>query len=521
MTSLYWRIFLSFWLALALILVGTVSVVVNGEQQRRFSRAWTQRAEIYAQATQTFESGGANALRDWLKGMHRADNSAPIFITDSSGQEMLGRSIPDYLREPPERLAASHDALLHPTLKGIGGPLVLVGPDARTYHVIVGPLRAGPHLFGELEMPAVSTATLLIALVVSAVVCFFLARYLVLPVDQLRRATRQIASGDLDVRVSPKLKGRHDELGLLASDLDTMSERVRNLLELKQQLLRDVSHELRSPLARLQLALSLARREGASHATPGQSREGCPGPTMSRRTPAQEGATHASHGLAREGNPGPTMSGRTPAQEEGSGVERHLARIGCEADRLEELIARTLKLARLERPMQGVERTLVDVAELLTNIVADVGIEADAHGCSVALETARPLEVNGDPELLRSAMENVIRNAVRYAPAGSKVGIEARRADGRHIEVIVWDHGPGVPEKDLELIFEPFYRVDAARNRAVGGDGLGLAIAARAVAIHGGTIQARNLGAGGLAVQLSLPALDATPAARLEHGAAA
>jgi signal transduction histidine kinase len=469
MTSLYWRIFLSFWLALALILVGTVSVVVNGEQQRRFSRAWTHRAELYAQATQTFETGGANALRAWLKGMHGVDIAAPVFITDSSGKEMLGRSVPDYLRESPESLeAASRDTLLHPTLKGIGGPLVLVGPDGKTYHVIVGPLRAGPHLFGELEMPAVSTATLLIALVVSAVVCFFLARYLVSPVDQLRQATRQIAAGDLDVRVSPKLKGRHDELGLLASDLDTMSERVRNLLELKQQLLRDVSHELRSPLARLQLALSLARRQ------------------------------------------------------EGSAVERHLARIGCEADRLEELIARTLKLARLERPMQGVESTPVDVTELLTNIVADVGIEADALGCSVGLETDRPLQVNGDPELLRSALENVIRNAVRYAPAGSKVSIDARRADGQgRIEVVVRDHGPGVPEKDLELIFEPFYRVDAARNRAVGGDGLGLAIAARAVAIHGGTIHARNLGAGGLAVHLSLPALEATPAQSLAHGAAA
>jgi signal transduction histidine kinase len=472
MTSLYWRIFLSFWLALALILVGTVSVVVNGDQQRRFTRAWTQRAELYALATQTFESGGADALRDWLKRMHRADISAPIFITDTSGREMLGRSIPDYLRESPERLAAaSHGTLLRPTLKGVGGPLVLVGPDGKTYHVIVGPLRAGPHLFGELEMPAVSTATLLIALVVSAVVCFFLARYLVSPVDQLRRATRQIAAGDLDVRVSPKLKGRHDELGLLASDLDTMSERVRNLLELKQQLLRDVSHELRSPLARLQLALSLARRQ------------------------------------------------------EDSGVERHLARIGCEADRLEELIARTLKLARLERPMQGVETTLVDVAELLANIVTDVGIEADAHGCSVALETDRPLQVNGDRELLRSALENVIRNAVRYAPAGSKVGIDARRADGQRIEIVVRDHGPGVPEKDLELIFEPFYRVDAARNRAVGGDGLGLAIAARAIAMHGGTIQARNLGSqsgasGGLAVHLGLPASVPT-APRLEQGAAA
>jgi signal transduction histidine kinase len=467
MNSLYWRIFLSFWLALALILVGTVSVVINGEQQRRFSQAWVQRAELYAQATQAFESGGADALRNWLKGMHRADISALTFIVDSSGKEMLGRSVPDYLRDPPERIAATkRDTLLHPTIKGIGGPLVLVGPDGRAYHVIVGPLRSGPHLFGELEMPAVSTATLLIALVVSAVVCFFLARYLVSPVDQLRRATRQIASGDLDVRVSSKLKGRHDELGLLASDLDSMAERVRNLLELKQQLLRDVSHELRSPLARLQLALSLARRQ------------------------------------------------------ENSGVERHLARIACEADRLEELIARTLKLARLERPMQGLERAPLDVATLLTNIVTDVGIEAEAHGCSVALETERPLPVNGDPELLRSALENVIRNALRYGPAGSKVGIEAKRIEGR-IEVIVCDSGPGVPEKDLELIFEPFYRVDAARNRAVGGDGLGLAIAARAIAIHGGSIQARNLGPGGLAVHLSLPALAAAAVPRVEEGAAA
>ena len=468
MTSLYWRIFLSFWLALALILVGTVSVVVNGEQQRRFSQTWIQRGELYAQATQAFESSGADGLRQWLKGMRRADIAALTFIVDSSGNEMFGRSVPDYLRDSPERMAAAKNNVLHPTARGAGGPLVLVGPDGRPFHVIIGPLRSGPHLFGELEMPAVSTATLLIALVVSAVICFFLARYLVAPVDQLRRATRQIASGDLDVRVSPKLKGRHDELGLLASDLDTMSERVRNLLELKQQLLRDVSHELRSPLARLQLALSLARRQ------------------------------------------------------ESNGVERHLARIGCEADRLEELIARTLKLARLERPMQGLESARLDVAELLTNIVGDVGIEAEAHGCGVVLDTQGPLPVNGDPELLRSALENVIRNAVRYSPAASKVGIDAKRTDGC-IEVVVTDSGPGVPEKDLELIFEPFYRVDAARNRAMGGDGLGLAIAARAVGIHGGRILARNLESGGLAVHLSLPALGATPAAapRLEHDVAA
>jgi two-component system sensor histidine kinase CpxA len=279
-----------------------------------------------------------------------------------------------------------------------------------------------------------------------------LARYLVAPVDELRRATRRIAAGDLAVRVSSKLRGRRDELGLLAADLDTMSERVRNLLEVKQQLLRDVSHELRSPLARLQLALSLAsRRESGDDA-------------------------------------------------------RHLARIACEADRLEELIARTLKLASLERPMQGMQNVPVDVEELLDNIVADVGIEADAHGCGVALTCEHSLIASGDPELLRSAVENVVRNAVRYTPPGSKVEIEGKRV-GANIEVIVSDCGPGVPEKDLQLIFEPFYRVDAARNRAVGGDGLGLAIAARAVAYHGGAIEARNRNRGGLAVHLVVPAL--------------
>ena len=457
MNSLYWRIFLSFWLALALILVGTVTVVVNSEIQRRYAQPWIQRAELYAQATQAFESGGADALRKWLEGMRSGEIFGLLFITDNTGREMLGRSVPDFLRDPQDKdSAARRAALLHPTIRSTNGPLVLVGPDGKAFHVIVGPLRSGPRMFGELEMPGVSTATLVIALVVSAAVCFFLARYLVAPIDQLRRATRQIAAGDLAVRVSPRLRGRRDELGLLAADLDTMSERVRNLLESKQQLLRDVSHELRSPLARLQLALSLARR----HETV---------------------------------------------------VERHLARIACEADRLEQLIARTLKLASLERPAHGLESTPVDVAALLANIADDVEIEADAHGCSVTLAAHSSLEVMGDPELLRSAMENVIRNAVRYTLPGSGVRIEARRA-GANIEVIVRDGGPGVPEKDLALIFEPFYRVDAARNRAVGGDGLGLAIAARAISLHGGTIEARNLPGGGLAVHVVLPGLRGLPA---------
>jgi two-component system sensor histidine kinase CpxA len=268
-----------------------------------------------------------------------------------------------------------------------------------------------------------------------------------------------MAAGDLNVRVLPALRQRQDDLGLLAADLDAMAQRLRQLLEAKQQLLRDVSHELRSPLARLQLALSLARRED-------------------------------------------------------SGAERHLARIACEADRLEQLIARTLKLVRLERPAHALEHVKVDVGELLRNIASDVAIEADARGCLVNVEASGMLLVSGDPELLRSAFENIIRNAVRYSPAGALVAIEARPGSGvgasrESMKITVRDSGPGVPEKELGSIFEPFYRVDAAReHRSAGGEGLGLAIAARAVALHGGSIAARNVPGGGLMVLVELPVME-------------
>ena len=342
----------------------------------------------------------------------------------------------------------------------------MVAAGDSIYHVIVGPAHEGSHLFGELELPGVPLRLLAIALGVSAAVCYVLARYLASPVDRLRLATRQLAAGDLSVRVLPALKGRKDDLGLLAADLDAMAERLRVLLEAKQQLLRDVSHELRSPLARLQVALSLASREKSS-------------------------------------------------------VERHLGRIAREAQRLEQLIGRTLKLARLERPAQHIDPSPMDVGAMLRTIAADVAIEAEARGCLVQVladaEHDAELAVSADPELLRSAFENVIRNAVRYSPTRATVVISARRRlrDDRPqeemIEVIVRDHGPGVPDKDLGLIFEPFYRVDAARGHGgegrEGGEGLGLAIASRAIALHGGQIVARNAEGGGLSVLITLPRL--------------
>lgn len=461
MHSLYWRIFMAFWLALALILIGTVTVAVNVAAQRRADSPWVQRGQLYAQAARAFEAGGPAAVKGWLQSLAPSDTFGRTFVVLPSGKEMLGRPLPPFLRGPTDNGEPNSGMASPGPISPVGGAMVLVSANGETYHVLVGPIRAAPRLFGELENPGVPLATLLLALVVSAVVCFLLARYLVAPVDRLRHAMRRMACGDLDVRVSQSMRGRQDDLGLLAKDLDSMAERVRNLLESKQQLLRDVSHELRSPLARLQLALSLARRQD---------------------------------------NP----------------AERHLARIACEADRLEQLIGRTLKLARLERPGSGVDRVSVDVSELLTNITDDVAIEAEAQGCTVSLQAESGLAVLGDFELLRSSFENVIRNAVRYSPPGTQVGITARRSQTQgsrdeSIEVIVYDQGPGVPEKDLALIFEPFYRVDAARDRAGGGEGLGLAIAARAVALHGGVIEARNRQPGGLVVSVMLPALPRAP----------
>ncbi len=458
MHSLYWRIFLAFWVALALILVGTLTVAVNATAHRT-ERPWIQRAQLYAQAAHAFESGGPQALRGWLQTLPREPFSR-TFVVSPDGREILQRPLPASLYGPggtPQSNPSDVGGADAPVdaIAPIGGALVLITPQGGVYHVVVGPVRDSPRLFGELELPGVPLALLLIALAVSAAVCLFLARYLAAPVDRLRLATRQLANGDLNVRVLPALKGRQDDLGLLAADLDAMAERLRQLLEGKQQLLRDVSHELRSPLARLQLALSLARRDP-------------------------------------------------------SGGERHMARAAFEADRLEQLIARTLKLVRLERPVHELEQARVDVAELLRTIAADVAIEADARGCRVNAEVEEGLCVSGDAEVLRSAFENVIRNAVRYSPPAAVVGISARGSPQglpQAVEVTVRDCGPGVPEKDLGLIFEPFYRVDAAReHRSAGGEGLGLAIAARAIALHGGSIVAANAPGGGLLVRVTLPA---------------
>ena len=278
--------------------------------------------------------------------------------------------------------------------------------------------------------------------------CYLLASYLTAPIRRLRVATQKLASGDLHARVPRGAIQRRDELGDLGRDFDIMAERIESLVTSQQRLARDVSHELRSPLARLNVALEIAKQRS---------------------------------------NP------------ETAAV---LERIEGESTRLNELISRLLTLAKLESGADSIEMARIDLAELVRDVAADADFEARARDRFVEVSAAEPCTVMGSEELLRSAIENVLRNAVRYTPERTVVGVSLSASNG-HAILQVTDHGGGVPDEELANLFRPFYRVGEARERTTGGTGLGLAIAERAVKAHKGNITARNTN-GGLSIEIEL-----------------
>jgi two-component system sensor histidine kinase CpxA len=298
---------------------------------------------------------------------------------------------------------------------------------------------------------------LIISILSSGIVCYFLAWYMTKPVARLRAATQQLAAGDLTARAGNPKSRRHDEIAGLVRDFDTMAGRLETLVKAQSRLLNDISHELRSPLARLNVALGLARQ--------------------------------------RSGEESASM----------------LERIELEASRLNELIGRLLTLARLEDGEKRVPSTPVLLDEIVLNIAEDAEFEAQARRCHV--RSGIPVgawEVRGEASLLHSAIENVVRNAIRYTREGTTVEIHLARSrtpTGAEAVVSVTDSGSGVPPDALEKLFQPFYRLDDDRGRQTGGVGLGLAITERAVRFHGGHVAAFNKAGGGLLVEIHLPLL--------------
>jgi two-component system sensor histidine kinase CpxA len=325
-----------------------------------------------------------------------------------------------------------------------GAPVTF--PDGRKFALVLQWERTGPpSLFFGSWLGYLRLAGLLLTAVV---VCYLLAMYLTTPIRKLREATQRLAAGDLQTRVAPRIGRRRDELADLARDFDEMAERIESLIMSQQRLSRDISHELRSPLARMNVALGIAKQKGSPE------------------------------------------------------VVQQLSRIETEAERLNEMIGRILTLSKLESGAEDYKKEVIDLVEVVASVVEDADFEAKPLGKSVTLNGNGSCLVDGNEALLRSAVENVLRNAVRYTKEGTSVDVSVVKNGGR-VRVLVLDHGGGVAEEELRNLFKPFYRIGEARERSTGGIGLGLAIARSAVAAHEGSISAKNTN-DGLQIEISL-----------------
>ena len=462
MRSLFWKIFLWFWATV--VLVGLAMVVTWSMQRDLVVNRW--RASVgetigaYAPtAAAEFEEHGLMGLNSYLetRDIHGA-------LLDANGMIVDGRT-PHAPKLLIERALRGDQTEFAVTDLAAFGAQRTTGPSGKTYVLVV----RTPVLRGYPLSPRTQAVRWTLALLITGIICYILTRYLTRPILQLSAAARELAAGDLSARAGTATRRRCDEIGELVQDFDRMAERIEGLVNSQRQLMSDISHELRSPLARLNVALGLAR------------------------------------------------------QRAGNAAVTHLDRIEREAERLNDMIGRILVLTRMETATAPPEKTPIDLEELLGDVVADAEFEAQERGCTVQLQgvpggTCRGIcRVMGSAELLHSAVENVVRNAIRYTVAGSAIEIAFSR-DGSWATIGVRDHGPGVPEAELENLFRPFYRVANARERQTGGSGLGLAIADRAVRLHGGSIRAENRPDGnGLRVEIRLP-IETEDEGRGGHG---
>jgi two-component system, OmpR family, sensor histidine kinase CpxA len=455
MRSLFLKIFLSFWGAQALFLVLAILVTLAMRPTREpgIENLGTR---VITEAVNAYQTGGERAAGEYLEEFRRTQR-LHAYVFDAAGREISGRMVLPWIEDMRRTGRIRHHGWLDRFLPERFFRATQ-SIDGQPYTLVIE-FPPGPRVFfGPHGIPGLGLA---IAVISSGLVCYLLAWSLASPVVRLRQATQRLAAGDLSARTGEPMRGRRDELAQLMRDFDRMAERIEALMEAQSRLLKDVSHELRSPLARLSVALGLARQ---------------------RATPETEGA---------------------------------LDRMELEADRLNQLIQRLLTISRLESGNDGIRKTRLSLRDLVEHVAQDAEYESAGRSCRVSAEPTDDYPVEADPDLLRSAIENTVRNAVRYTANGTTVEIrlERRIGDlGEDIVVRVLDSGPGVPDEELERIFQPFYRIDDARNRQTGGAGLGLSIAERAIRLHGGRVRASNRPEGGLEVEIRIPAALGSPA---------
>ena len=511
MHSFFTRIFLSFWTVIVLMAASVAAVTAID-----FSAAADRPSTVIRAATDALDRDGLDGLRVWLAERNRSRPKQRTLIVGPDGKEILGQRLPVFgfatrgpgdrppgmppdpgprpqggyegRAEPPPPPGAMQEGSGpfgpmpppgnergvfpperdRPSLQrrwlfaidmlasGPDGPRwvpsLIRGRDGTAYRVIFDP----PPMRGPLSPPFswwVRASLLGVALALSGLVSYLLARSISTPVRRLQAAAHTLSAGNLDVRAGPEVTKRRDELGTLGREFDSMAERLSALIAARQRLLRDISHELRSPLARMEMAIGLARQEPAT--------------------------TH-----------------------------EQLDRVQRESERLDQLIGHILEYARLERDPATVKFEDLDVAELTRQIVHDAEFESQSPPGRLRLTSDDAVQMKGDAQVLHSAIDNVVRNALLHGDARLPIKVAVDHDTAADVvRISVRDHGAGVREEDLPHIFEPFYRAGAMDSKHVSteGAGIGLAITQRAAALHGGEVSARNAEGGGLLVTITLP----------------
>ena len=450
--SLYWRLLV--WFCVANLLV----LFLGGFFARRFIEFTTaieiDWAALAQDADQAYESGGRDALAAWMGRQRRQGIEATLF---EDGQPLVPIRLHGPMRSTlDEWLFSGQSIVLQPHPGFYVAFQQVVGADGH-HRQLLGMSRSHTRLRPQTRDKIYLAVQLLLSLLFIGAVGWWVARSVARPVEALRLATRRMADGELSTRVGPQGGLAHRELAQLAGDFDVMAARIEALVAHDRSVLQGLSHELRSPLARLQLIIDLARRSDQ---------------------PAEA----------------------APYFEQ---AEQEIAR-------LDRMLGEMLALSRMEGGLPGMEQELVDLAGLVENGVEQSGLEAETRGVELRLSGVEsdtgtgpePLAVSGNAMLLERALDNLLANAIKFSPEGGRVEVTLGK-DGPTAELVVRDHGPGVPDGELASLFRPFFRGSNAVRAE--GHGLGLSIVQRVVQVHRGSIEVSNAEGGGLAIRLRLP----------------
>ncbi len=454
--GIFIKIYFAFWLFTVLIVFSQFAFdrLTQSFPPGPFHRFHDSILHAYASSIiklNAVRNNTAIAAAEKNKNFNHADASTDepaFYVIDENGTEISGNPLPEGAKTASQKAInsqfpghASSDGWKY-SAKSINGA------DNKKYSV-VHRIKFDDPVAGETNRRIMRG---ILILLVSAGVCYGLAAYISDPIIKMRKAAQFFYEGRLDYRIDNSILKRKDEFGNLANTFNKMAEKIESLLVQQRQLLGDISHELRSPLARMNVALEIARKQS------------------------------------------------------GGGAQKSLDKIAAEAETLNSLIGEVLSLTKLESGIETSPAASFKLSDLIKKLTEDAAFEAHGDSKKVTLTRCDDIIITGNEKLLKRAVENVIRNAVKYSPAGAPIEISLKKSeDGTKAEIDVCDNGCGVAENELSNIFNPFYRISASRERKSGGSGLGLAISKRAVLLHGGEISAKNRENGGLKVIITLP----------------